>query len=922
MSLIPVWLATLFVACSGTIIQTKVDDQCDCKKIPGLKDEVTRLTAAITLAERTCKTKAVDCGWSDYGPWTDCTKTCSGGTRTRNRTCTNPSPSNGGAACSGSAVQIEACNTDPCPVCSAKADVVFLLDSSGSVTATNFKKILEFIKGVVSKFSVGPNDIQVGVDTFQDTVKSEFKLNQYHDKNNLITAIGNIVYQTGGTKTGPAIKFMTTNSFSTAAGHRTGVPKICIVITDGKSNNKANTLAESEKARASGIQLIAIGVGNGVNQIELEGIANKPKADYVYHVKNFDVLNTLQASLSSKTCEACTKTCGHGTRTRTRTCTKPSPAKGGAPCNGSAVQSEACNINPCPVDGGWSTNDPWSVCTKTCGGGIKTKTRTCTNPSPSNGGTPCNGKAVQSQACNINPCAPCPLGWAMYGNSCYFFSDTSAKWTDALRICQTKKSMLAEIGSSGENGFLKRTASGYGGIFWLGGTDSGSEGNWYWRTSGTRFSVTDWNSSTENRGGWWSSKKVTIQEPNNLDGKEHCLEFADHNGYKWNDNGCWKSFKYICEKGVQPLLIIYQNEAQRKRMMKLAENVVLLDATYKESGVSGPMHAQTRKKVIDYIRTMKICTKKEDFSQKVQMLQEKMPSKQITDYLLDNWCTDKWGCQWANYGRHLFYEDQDTNNLVERFFLGMKYHFLGGYANSRVEDLLILLHGNVTMFYDYLDETLKNMGGQREDKSKLTAENMLKAGLDQTVQWTSSTECTVPLQTAFGTIHNVDIVNVVCNCPAATTRGMCKHVHLAELIASKRNIDLTVERRSEAMDVFNAEQYFYDRDNNQVEVLSRLGNVSVVNLTSFKCTCFANSHGIHCVCVMVAKMVVPSPYIQSTSIDETRQQLKEDKETTDQAIKRKIEEINIYVNNKNFQTIDVKKKENYFTSTHNGITYL
>ncbi|XP_063411623.1 uncharacterized protein LOC134694540 [Mytilus trossulus] len=131
----------------------------------------------------------------------------------------------------------------------------------------------------------------------------------------------------------------------------------------------------------------------------------------------------------------------------------------------------------------------------------------------------------------------------------------------------------------------------------------------------------------------------------------------------------------------------------------------------------------------------------------------------------------------------------------------MKYHFLGGYANSRVEDLIILLHVNVTMFYDNLDELakisrLKNMGGQREDKSKLTAENMLKAELEQMVQWTSSTECTVPSQTAFGTIYNVDIVNVVCNCPAATTRGMCKHVHLAEFIASKRNIDLTEGRRS------------------------------------------------------------------------------------------------------------------------------
>lgn len=102
--------------------------------------------------------------------------------------------------------------------CNAEADVVFLLDSSGSVGATNFKKMLKFIQGVVSKFSVGLNNIQVGIDTFQSTVKSEFKLNQFLDKNDLITAIGNIVYKTGGTKTGPAIKFMTTNSFSTAAG--------------------------------------------------------------------------------------------------------------------------------------------------------------------------------------------------------------------------------------------------------------------------------------------------------------------------------------------------------------------------------------------------------------------------------------------------------------------------------------------------------------------------------------------------------------------------------------------------------------------------------------------------------------------------------------------------------------------------------
>jgi hypothetical protein len=86
-------------------------------------------------------------------------------------------------------------------------------------------------------------------------------------------------------------------------GHRTGVPKIAVVITDGNSANRAQTFAEAKKARASGIQVIAIGVGHGINQKELEGIASSPKSQYVYNAENFDVLNTLQASLSSKTCE-------------------------------------------------------------------------------------------------------------------------------------------------------------------------------------------------------------------------------------------------------------------------------------------------------------------------------------------------------------------------------------------------------------------------------------------------------------------------------------------------------------------------------------------------------------------------------------------------------------------------------------------
>ncbi|XP_029374854.1 A disintegrin and metalloproteinase with thrombospondin motifs 2-like isoform X2 [Echeneis naucrates] len=57
-------------------------------------------------------------------------------------------------------------------------------------------------------------------------------------------------------------------------------------------------------------------------------------------------------------------------------------------------------------DGGWGTWSSYGSCSRTCGGGVRFRSRRCDNPAPANGGRTCFGNSYEFQLCDREECPP------------------------------------------------------------------------------------------------------------------------------------------------------------------------------------------------------------------------------------------------------------------------------------------------------------------------------------------------------------------------------------------------------------------------------------------------------------------------------------------------------------------------------------
>ncbi|XP_044164585.1 SCO-spondin-like isoform X4 [Acropora millepora] len=279
-------------------------------------------------------------GWSSWGAWGSCSKTCGTGYQDRHRSCTSPVPAYGGSSCAGSSNQQTSCLIKHCPV-----------------------------HGGWSSWGAWGSCSKTCGSGYQD---------RHRSCTSPVPAYGgSSCTGSSNQQTSCLIKHCPVNG-----GWSSWFVSTPCNVTCGSGKEELNRTCTNPEPKHGGNPC------NGVSHKE-QNCTRKPCP--------------IHGGWSGWSLwRPCSVTCGSGVEIRLRNCTNPAPQHGGEGCKGSAVRSNVCKKDLCPVDGGWSEWSEWTDCSVTCGGGVMSRKRNCDNPAPTAGGRLCEGPSKDVKSCNAS----------------------------------------------------------------------------------------------------------------------------------------------------------------------------------------------------------------------------------------------------------------------------------------------------------------------------------------------------------------------------------------------------------------------------------------------------------------------------------------------------------------------------------------
>jgi len=194
-----------------------------------------------------------------------------------------------------------------------KADIVFIVDSSGTIrdnnptdaSYDNWTLMLNFMANVVNSLTIGINNAQVGFVRFSDIGENMFFLNTYSDKTSVMNAINGVGYFGGYTNTSGGLYIANHDQFTAQRGDRSDAENIAIVIMDGDPNrDESLTVPYAEELRDRGVKVWAIGISDRITTTITKDISSLPQVQgsTYWEVDDFQALSTIESDLVDRTC--------------------------------------------------------------------------------------------------------------------------------------------------------------------------------------------------------------------------------------------------------------------------------------------------------------------------------------------------------------------------------------------------------------------------------------------------------------------------------------------------------------------------------------------------------------------------------------------------------------------------------------------
>jgi len=152
-------------------------------------------------------------------------------------------------------------------------DVVFLLDSSGSLGGQGFKQEKDFIQSFVSKLELGLNGSRVALVQFSTTAKLRMSFQDLQAQAAFKSVLDRLHFDAGDTNIHAAL-ITATPLFDTK---RFQVPQVVILVTDGVHNDRLSRGISpgvpAKKLKEKGVIIYAVGIGP-------EASTDKAKANF------------------------------------------------------------------------------------------------------------------------------------------------------------------------------------------------------------------------------------------------------------------------------------------------------------------------------------------------------------------------------------------------------------------------------------------------------------------------------------------------------------------------------------------------------------------------------------------------------------------------------------------------------------------